>query len=763
MIADREITSGLELAASLVAILGSSEKVGNSRRLFLAKLIDEIVPPDCRAMALLWIADGVNQRECLTAWAISRRPGDEPGQSQVLRAVEESAESDVDIADRWQQLISIRMPQRPIANQVLQLVDFPNPAEIFITLKLNGGSDEFVGLIQLISERPIDTPLAEKAAALGPIAGQFIALERRRRAVRAIESLQEKLNGTRCEKSACKVSAEVLRQFASAERCVIYRRAKNNKLEVCADTGNTLLEHPLPLSSFSGSIFQLSIDHGLGRIVRVLNIHDREELDRVPGLRNVEVLEEELETKPAQPTSMIFAQVVCPASTGDSYAPLLLCRLSATPHDEFLGGSFSHNDELIVRAITTYLGQILPGLIVQERSQALSEVRSKISDVRTSVVHEGMENVFWVFPQTAFEKIPSVEAAWAVVERSEKHETSWISHEATRTKPHDVPEIAWDRLEQSQQIWQRPFLIEKVLMHNKDRFALVVRTEAEPMAAHDEITLRLIASEMRLRAIGRLDVSEMIRQVAEFRHALRSALTGILGHVGNLQEIHSVAATLPNEQVRRLLIDQASFRKSLEDAMVSADQLERFFEDSRIVFWDLSRAELKLTRVNVADVVREIIRTMRASVEQRLLTVNVVDNYPRNLINPSLDRTLIQIAIANIIDNAVKYSYRRNSIDIEIGLQRSRWFVSVTNIGRYIPPAERQRIFQQFVRLRAARGEQGMPGTGLGLPTVDRIVKIHDSHAAIKVDSMQISDGPSGQRARTTFRIEMLREISGAS
>jgi signal transduction histidine kinase len=763
MAVNREITSGLELAASLVAILGSSEKVGSSRRSFLIKLIEEIVPSNCRAIALLWIADGVNQRDCLTAWAISHRPDNQPGQAQVLRAVEKSEEPNVDIADHWQQLVSIGMPQSAIATRVLQLVNFPNPAEFFIPLRLNDDSNEFVGMIQLISERPIDTHLAEKATALGPIAGQFIALERRRRAVRAIELLQEKLNGTRHEKSACEVSAEVLRQFASAERCVIYRRAKDNKLEVCADTKRASLEHPLPLSSFSGTVFQLPIANGLGRIVRVLDIHDRLELDRVQGLCGVRVLQEELETQPARPTSMIFAQVVCPASTGDLHAPLLLCRLSATPHNEFLGGSFSHNDEVIVRAITTYLGQILPGLIVQERSQALSEVRSRISDIRTSVVHEGMEHIFHVFPRAAFEKIPSIEAAWAVVERGEKYDPSWISHEATRTRPHDAPAIEWGKLEQFQRIWQKPFLIEKVLMHGKDRFALVVRTEAEPMAAHDEITLRLIASEMRLRAIGRLDVSEMIRQVAEFRHALRSSLTGILGHVGNLQEIHSAATSLPRDQVGRLLIDQASFRKSLEDALVSADQLERFFEDSRIVFLDLSRSELRLTRVSVGDVVREIVRTMRASVDQRALAINVVDNYPRSLINPNLDRTLIQIAIANIIDNAVKYSFRGNSIDIEIGLQRSRWFVSVTNVGRYIPPDERRRIFKQFVRLRAARGEQGMPGTGLGLPAVERIVKIHDSQAVIKVDSVLTHEGPSGQRARTTFRIEMQREISGAS
>jgi K+-sensing histidine kinase KdpD len=374
-----------------------------------------------------------------------------------------------------------------------------------------------------------------------------------------------------------------------------------------------------------------------------------------------------------------------------------------------------------------------------------------------------MEHIFHVFPRTAFEKIPSVEAAWAVVERGDKYDPLWISHEATRVRPHDAPGIEWGKLEHSQRLWQKPFLIEKVLMHGRDKFALVVCSEAEPMAAHDEITLRLIASEMRLRAIGRLDVSEMIRQVAEFRHALRSSLTGILGHVGNLQEIHSAASSLSKDQAGRLLIDQASFRKSLEDALVSADQLERFFEDSRIVFLDLSRSELRLSRVSVGDVVREIVRTMRASVDQRALVINVIDNYPRNLMNPSLDRTLIQIAIANIIDNAVKYSFRGNSIDIEIGLQRSRWFVSVTNVGRFIPQDERRRIFRQFVRLRAAKGEQGMPGTGLGLPAVERIVKIHDPQAVIKVDSILTHESSSGQRARTTFRIEMQRDISGAS
>lgn len=759
----------IELAARSVAALSYGDGVGNARRLLLTELINALVPGTGRAIALLWITDRAGERRYTTAWAVSWRPKDaySETQLQLLRFSTSKVNKNArDAMEHWNSMLSLaaNQPEAPCpVYRQLETLRSGLSHELLIPLICKNSEtdeEELLGIIQLLSATAITQVDTDTQTSLGSIIANVISFDRRRRAIRAIEVLQDTLKGLSRELDVCKAAATVMQTFASAERCTIYRRTKNSELEVCADTHSLIRPRSLPLSSFGGAVFQLPISQGKGRIIRLIDSRNRDELFTLPEMENVPILVEEIGGDLRGPVSVMFAQVVCPASLPDVHAPLLLCRLTARPHSSFIGGGFSQNDETIVRAVTTYLGQILPGLILQERSEILSGIRINASSPRASIVNESTEDIFQVFPRAAFDKIPSIEAAWAVIARATDSDPLWIAHDGSHGRPIDAPPVIWDQFAREQRLWSKPYLFEKVLTQGFEKFALAVRTSADPMASHDEITLRLIASEMRLRAIGRLDVSEMIRQVAEFRHAMRSSLTGVLGHVGNLQDMYGYAASLPRELVGKLLTGQAAFRKSMDDAIVSADQMQRFFEDSRIVFLDLSRSELRLARTNIASVVREIRRTMQSTIGQRELTINVQDNYPRSVLDPNVDRTLIQIAIANILDNAIKYSHRGNSIDVEIGISRARWYIAISDIGRYIPPEERKRIFEQFVRLRTARGEQAMPGTGLGLPAAQRIVTIHDPKAEIKVDSVLMS-APPVQKAKTTFRIEMNRELSG--
>lgn len=87
------------------------------------------------------------------------------------------------------------------------------------------------------------------------------------------------------------------------------------------------------------------------------------------------------------------------------------------------------------------------------------------------------------------------------------------------------------------------------------------------------------------------------------------------------------------------------------------------------------------------------------------------------------DRKLMVTALAQILENAIKYSLPDTPINVEIKLKDTEVVASVENQGHTIAPADRERVFERFYR--ASGTEQSPSGTGLGLSIVKRIVEAH--------------------------------------
>lgn len=100
------------------------------------------------------------------------------------------------------------------------------------------------------------------------------------------------------------------------------------------------------------------------------------------------------------------------------------------------------------------------------------------------------------------------------------------------------------------------------------------------------------------------------------------------------------------------------------------------------------------------------------------------------------DRELVSQAVANLLDNAVKYTPPGGAIAL-----RSRRCstgeieLSVTDTGPGIPASERERVLERFVRLEASRSEAGV---GLGLSLVQAIAEVHSAE-------LNMDDGPGGE------------------
>ena len=107
------------------------------------------------------------------------------------------------------------------------------------------------------------------------------------------------------------------------------------------------------------------------------------------------------------------------------------------------------------------------------------------------------------------------------------------------------------------------------------------------------------------------------------------------------------------------------------------------------------------------------------------------------------DRDMIQQAVANLLDNALKFSPEGSTIRVGAGTDpNTGTFITVADEGPGIPEADRERATQRFFRGESARST---PGSGLGLSLVQAVATLHGG-------GLRLADNRPGLRATLTLR-----------
>jgi signal transduction histidine kinase len=209
-----------------------------------------------------------------------------------------------------------------------------------------------------------------------------------------------------------------------------------------------------------------------------------------------------------------------------------------------------------------------------------------------------------------------------------------------------------------------------------------------------------------------------IRAVTDnIAHDLRSPLT----RLKNRLEMAMNEAGGPQER-----------RAAIEWAIQEADQLLATFA-ALLSIADAETGGLRadMERVDLGSVADDAVELYQPLAEERGLTLELKPHGPAWVMG---NRQLLFQAVANLIDNAVKYGHGGPAIGVEIGGGPAGPTISVTDFGPGIPADERGHVLERFVRLDASRTT---PGNGLGLSLVAAIAR---QHAA----TLELADTRSG-------------------
>lgn len=92
---------------------------------------------------------------------------------------------------------------------------------------------------------------------------------------------------------------------------------------------------------------------------------------------------------------------------------------------------------------------------------------------------------------------------------------------------------------------------------------------------------------------------------------------------------------------------------------------------------------------------------------------------------------MLEEAIVNLLDNAVKYSEKNSKIRITARKEEGALIIKIQDWGKGIPEEHLPRIFERFYRIDKARS-RSLGGTGLGLAIVKHIVQAHDGYVTVE-------------------------------
>ena len=105
--------------------------------------------------------------------------------------------------------------------------------------------------------------------------------------------------------------------------------------------------------------------------------------------------------------------------------------------------------------------------------------------------------------------------------------------------------------------------------------------------------------------------------------------------------------------------------------------------------------------------------------------LTIVVDLPTELPPISGDRTRLQEALYNLLDNAVKYSREHGEIRLSARRRDGETVLAVSDDGIGIATEDLPRIFERFYRADKARSPDNVRGTGLGLAIVKHIAQLH--------------------------------------
>lgn len=186
------------------------------------------------------------------------------------------------------------------------------------------------------------------------------------------------------------------------------------------------------------------------------------------------------------------------------------------------------------------------------------------------------------------------------------------------------------------------------------------------------------------------------------------------------------------EEMARHASESPSLKGNLHIALNDIDNLTQTFNAIlRISQAEIGAGKEQFTPVNLSNLIKDVVDLYEPLAEEKMLSLMTEIESDVNIFG---DKPLLTQAIANLVDNGVKYTPAQGTLRLTLKTVNSRPHLWIVDSGMGIPPEFYGKITEKFFRLEKSRH---LPGNGLGLSLASAAFKLHEA-------DMQFEDGNPG-------------------
>ena len=262
----------------------------------------------------------------------------------------------------------------------------------------------------------------------------------------------------------------------------------------------------------------------------------------------------------------------------------------------------------------------------------------------------------------------------------------------------------------------------------------VTRRVLRRVDAMTETTRTIMAGDLggRLPVAGTGDeldrLAENINVMLERIEALMHGLKEVSDNIAH--DLKTPLTRLRNrcEEALRTAKSAGEYRAALEGTIEDSEGLIRTFNALLMIARaESGQARDDMSEFDAAEIAHDIGELYEPLAEQKGIALKVEADAPAKVKG---NRELVSQALANLVDNAIKYTEPRdlacNGATPEIVVRAlnegDRILLTVADSGPGIPEADRARVVERFVRLEQSRSQ---PGSGLGLSLASAVARLH--------------------------------------